>query len=79
MSAGDGNEENKDSKLMVYFMGQTNERLTQIETKLIELIAFRAEVITEAKNKASNVALIYTVVGFIVTTATNIILRKMGI
>jgi hypothetical protein len=68
-----------DDKLMVYFMGQTNERLLQIEGKLVELISFRAEVLTEAKNKAQNTAIIYAIVSFIITTVVNVVLQKVGL
>lgn len=60
-------------------MEQTNERLTRIEAQLIVLITFRAEVVTEAKNKASNVAILYAIVGFVLTTGVNVILRRLGI
>ena len=71
----DGGSEEK----VLYFMEQTNERLTRIEAQLIVLITFRAEVVTEAKNKASNVAILYAIVGFVLTTGVNVILRRLGI
>lgn len=73
---GDDDKPSED-KLMMYFMGKTDERLARIEERLVELIAFRAEVVTEAKNKASNVAIIYAIIGFILTTAVNVVLRHL--
>lgn len=69
-------DENKEAdKLMLYFMGQTNERLTQIESKLLELITFRAEVLAHAKSTAIWVGVIASILNLIV----GIVLRKVGL
>ncbi len=64
-----------DDKLIVYFMGQTNERLGQIETKLAELIAFRAEVLASAKATS----FVMSAVSGIVVLILTLLLKKMGI
>lgn len=66
--------EPKKNELLAYFMGQTNERLESIEQKLIELIAFRAEVVASAKATSMSVSVI---IG-ILTIIMNIVLKKMG-
>lgn len=63
-----------DDKLMAYFMGQTNERLGQIESKLAELIAFRAEVLASAKATSFVMSAVMGIVVF----ALNILLKKFG-
>lgn len=68
-------EDKKKDELLAYFMGQTNERLVQIESKLTELIAFRAEVKAEAKNQAMIISFI---IG-ILTVVLNVLLKKMGL
>lgn len=64
-----------DDKLLAYFMGQTNTRLVSIEEKLVELIAFRAEVVASAKATSIGVSLLIGVI----TVVLNIVMRKMGL
>lgn len=68
-------EKPTDDKLLAYFMGQTNTRLVSIEEKLVELIAFRAEVVASAKATSIGVGI---VIGLI-TLVLNIVIRKMGL
>lgn len=67
-------EDKKKDELLAYFMGQTNERLVQIESKLTELIAFRAEVKAEAKSQAMLISLVVGMLSVIL----NIVLKKYG-
>lgn len=66
-------------ELMAYFMGQTNERLMAIETKLVELISFRAEVLSTAKADAKNTAVWVSLVTAIIMIVVNVGLKKMGL
>lgn len=68
-------DNNKEDRLIVYFMGQTNERLVQIENKLLELIAFRAEVLAHAKSTAIWVGIICSLLSIVL----NVLLRKVGL
>lgn len=68
-------EQKPKDELLAYFMGQTNERLIAIESKLVELIAFRAEVRTEAKNQAMVVAVVMNVLMVIL----QVIAKKYGV
>lgn len=68
-------EDQKKDELLAYFMGQTNERLVQIESKLTELIAFRAEVKAEAKNQATMVAVVISILSVVL----NIVMKKYGL
>lgn len=65
-------EDQKKDELLAYFMGQTNERLVQIEAKLVELIAFRAEVKAEAKSNAIFISALIGIIGIVI----NYLLRK---
>lgn len=64
-----------DDKLIVYFMGQTNERLSQIESKLAELIAFRAEVLASARATS----FVMSAISGIVVLVLSVALKRMGI
>lgn len=61
-------------KLLAYFMGQTNTRLESIEEKLVELIAFRAEVVASAKATSISMSVIISILGLVI----HIVLKKMG-
>ena len=61
-------------ELVAYFMGQTNERLTQIEVKLVELLTFRAEVMASARSTAIVVGAVWAVL----TVVIGAVLRKYG-
>lgn len=65
----------QDDKLIVYFMGQTNERLGQIESKLAELIAFRAEVLASAKATS----FVMSAISGIVVLFLTYLMKKMGV
>lgn len=67
-------EQKPKDELLAYFMGQTNERLMQIESKLVELIAFKAEVKSDAKNQAMWVSVIVGIFSIIL----NVVLKKYG-
>lgn len=64
-----------DDKLMAYFMGQTNERLGQIESKLAELIAFRAEVLASAKATS----FVMSACSGLVVLLLTYLMKKMGV
>jgi hypothetical protein len=66
-------------KLLAYFMGQTNTRLVSIEEKLVELIAFRAEVVASAKSTSTNISLVISVVVGILMLLVNVVLKKLGL
>lgn len=68
-------DHNKKDELLPYFMGQTNERLMQIESKLVELLAFRAEVLASAKATSIVVSATSGIIVFLVM----FILKKMGV
>jgi hypothetical protein len=68
-----------DEKLMAYFMGQTNERLMAIETKLIELISFRAEVIAEARAMSRSTSVVVGLACSAVGVVLTIVLKKLGV
>lgn len=61
-------------KLMAYFMGKTDERLASIEAKLIELIAFRAEVVASAKATSISVSVGISIAGLVL----GVVAKKMG-
>jgi hypothetical protein len=67
--------EGTDDKLIVYFMGQTNERLGQIESKLAELIAFRAEVLASAKATS----FVMSAISGLVVLFLTFLMKKMGV
>ncbi len=69
----DDNQNN--DKLMAYFMGKTDERLASIEQKLVELIAFRAEVVASAKATSIMVSVVVGVAMVLI----NVIIRRMGL
>jgi hypothetical protein len=64
-----------DDKLMAYFMGQTNERLGQIESKLAELIAFRAEVLASAKATS----FVMSAVSGVIVLLASWVMKRMGV
>lgn len=68
------NQPPNDDKLLAYFMGQTNTRLVSIEEKLVELIAFRAEVVASAKATSISMSVIISILGLVI----HIVLKKMG-
>lgn len=71
-----------DDKLMAYFMGQTNERLGQIESKLVELISFRSEIVAtakaEAKAEARSSSIQVSIISGILMILISFLMRKMG-
>lgn len=72
-------EQKPKDELMAYFMGQTNERLMAIESKLIELISFRAEVLSTAKADAKQTAMWVSILTAVVMILVNIGLKKAGL
>jgi hypothetical protein len=71
------NEKQKD-ELMAYFMGQTNERLMAIEQKLIELISFRAEILSKAKEDSNSVSMRNSVITGVVLLLIGVVAKKLG-
>lgn len=65
-------------KLLAYFMGQTNTRLVSIEEKLVELIAFRAEVVASAKATSTTVSIIVSVIVGLFMLLVQVVGKKMG-
>lgn len=68
-------KDNDSKELIIYFMGQTNQRLAEIESKLVELIAFRSEVLATAKTTSVLVG----VFSGIISVLVGIVLRKVGL
>lgn len=68
-------DEKESDKLMPYFMGQTNERLVQIESKLMELLAFRSEVLASARTTSVLISAVSGIVILLVSYG----LKKLGV
>lgn len=72
-------EQKPKDELLAYFMGQTNERLLAIESRLSELISFRAEITASAKVEAKNTAIMVSVLSAVLIIVVNVLLKKAGI